>query len=66
MATMIDLTSDNPLSDKGKQKVDVHMVDATDRPETFTVPNGDTVEVSSRWPDFMELALVWAEKELPR
>jgi hypothetical protein len=41
-AVMIDLTSDDPPSDKGKQKADVEMVDATDWPATSTAPSGDT------------------------
>jgi hypothetical protein len=56
--TVIDLTSDDPTSDKGKQKVDVKMVDAPDRPETSTAPDGNTVEASAGWPNFVELALV--------
>jgi hypothetical protein len=42
------------------------MVDASDWPGTSTVPDGDTVGVSAGWPDFLELALVRAEEELPR
>jgi hypothetical protein len=42
------------------------MVDALDRPRTSAVPDGDAVEASGGWPDFAELALVWAEEELPR
>jgi hypothetical protein len=42
------------------------MVDATDRPRTSVAPDGDTSEASARWPNFVELALVWAEEELPR
>jgi hypothetical protein len=63
--TVIDLMSDNPPSDKGKEKVDVEMVDATDRPETSATPDDDTTGASTRWPDFVELALVQAEEELP-
>jgi hypothetical protein len=63
---MIDLTVDDSPSNKGKQKADVEMVDASDQPRTFTAPDGDVVETSGRWPDFAELALVRAEEELPR
>jgi hypothetical protein len=63
---VIDLTSDDPPSDKGKQKADVEMVDASDRPGTSVTPDGDAAEASTRWPNFTELALVWAEEELPR
>jgi hypothetical protein len=42
------------------------MVDAMNRPETSRAPGDDTVEASARWLDFMELALVRAEEELPR
>jgi hypothetical protein len=66
MLTVIDLTSDDPPSDKGKQKADVEMVDASDRPGTSTVPDGDTAEASARWPNFVELALVRVEEELLR
>jgi hypothetical protein len=63
---MIDLTSDDPPSNKGKQKADVEMVDASDRLGTSAAPDGDTAEASARWPNFAELALVRAEEELPR
>jgi hypothetical protein len=63
---VIDLTVDDSPSDKGKQKADVEMVDASDRPGTSTTPDADAVETSSGWPDFAELALVRAEEELPR
>jgi hypothetical protein len=63
---VIDLTFDEPPSDKGKEKADVEMVDATDRPGTSAAPGGDTAEASARWPDFAELVLVRAEEELPR
>jgi hypothetical protein len=42
---MIDLTSDDPPSDKGKQKVDVEMIDTSDHPETSAVLDGDAMEV---------------------
>jgi hypothetical protein len=41
---MIDLTSDDTPSDKGKQKVDVEMVDAPDQPRTSVAPEDDMVE----------------------
>jgi hypothetical protein len=63
---VIDLTVDDPPSNKGKQKVDVEMVDALDRPDTSTTLGDDLAEVSARWPDYAGLALVWAEEELPR
>jgi hypothetical protein len=64
--TVIDLSSDDPPSDKGKQKADVEMVDASDRPRTSAAPNDDMAEASAGWPNFVELALVRAEEELPR
>jgi hypothetical protein len=64
-AAMIDLTSNDPPSDKGKQKADIEMVDASDQPGTSVAPDDDMVEASARWPGFVELALVRAEKELP-
>jgi hypothetical protein len=63
---VIDLMLDGSPSDKGKQKMDVEMVDASDRPGTSAVPGGDAAKMSGRWPDFAELALVRAEEELPR
>jgi hypothetical protein len=63
---MIDLTVDDSPSDKGKQKADVEMVDALDRPETSAALDGDVVETSSGWPNFVELALMQAGEELPR
>jgi hypothetical protein len=63
---VIDLTFNDSPSDKGKQKADVKMADASDRPRTSVTPDGDTAEASSGWPDFMELVLVRAEGELPR
>jgi hypothetical protein len=56
--TVIDLTSNDPLSDKGKQKADVKMVDASNRPRTSAAPDDDVAEASARWPDFVEQALV--------
>jgi hypothetical protein len=61
---VIDLTSDDSPSDKGKQKADVEMVDAPDRPETSAAPDGDAAETSGGQPNFAELALVRAEEEL--
>jgi hypothetical protein len=63
---VIDLISDDTPSDKGKQKADVKMADASDQPGTSTTPNDDTAEASARWPNFVELALMRAEEELPR
>jgi hypothetical protein len=63
--TVIDLTSDDPPSDKGKQKANVEMVDAIDWLGTSAALDGNTVEASTRRPDFIELALVRAEEELP-
>jgi hypothetical protein len=63
---MIDLTIDDPPSDKGKQKADVEMVDASDQPRAPVAPEDDMAEAFARWPDFAELALVRSEEELPR
>jgi hypothetical protein len=63
---VIDLTIDAPPSDKGKQKADVEMVDAPNRPGTSTTSGDDLAEASARWPNFARLALVWVEEELPR
>jgi hypothetical protein len=63
---VIDLTSDDTPSDKGKQKADVETVDASDHPGTFAVPDDDMAEVSAGCPNFAELALMRAEEELPR
>jgi hypothetical protein len=49
---------DDSPSDKGKQKADVEMVDALDRPGTSMTPDGDVAEASSGWPDFTELVLM--------
>jgi hypothetical protein len=62
---VIDLTIDDPPSDKGKQKADVEMVDAPDRSDTSVTSGYDLAEVSAMWPDYIGLALVWAEEELP-
>jgi hypothetical protein len=63
---VIDLTIDDPPSDKGKQKADVEMVDAPDRPGTSVTLGDDLAEVFARWPDYVGLALLRAEEELPR
>jgi hypothetical protein len=63
---VIDLTVDDPPSDMGKQKADVEMVDAPDRPGTSVTSGDDLGEVSARWPDYVGLALVRAEEELSR
>jgi hypothetical protein len=63
---VIDLIVDDPPSDKGKQKADVEMVDAPDRPGTSATSMDDLAEASARWPDYTGLALVRAEEELPR
>jgi hypothetical protein len=62
---VIDLTIDDPPSDKGKQKADIEMVDALDRPGTSAVSGDDLAEVSARWPDYAGLALVRVEEEVP-
>jgi hypothetical protein len=49
---MIHLTIDDPPSDKGKQKADVEMVDALDRPKTPVAPEDDMAEASTKWPNF--------------
>jgi hypothetical protein len=55
---MIDLTIDDPPSDKGKQN--------PDRPGTSTALGDDLAKASARWLDYAGLALVRAEEELPR
>jgi hypothetical protein len=65
-SAMIDLTVDNPPSDKGKQKSDVETIDAPDRPSTSATLGDDLAEASARWHDYAGLALVRAEEELPR
>jgi hypothetical protein len=62
---MINLTVDDPPSDKRKQKADVEMFDALDRPGTSTTLGDDLAEASARWPDYAGLVLVRAEEELP-
>jgi hypothetical protein len=63
---VIDLTVEDPPSDKGKQKADVEMVDAPDRPGTSVTSEDDLAEASARWPNFTGLVLARAEEELPR
>jgi hypothetical protein len=63
---MIDLTIDDPPSNKGKQKADVEAAEALDWPGTSAALGDDLAEASARWPDYARLALVWAEEELPR
>jgi hypothetical protein len=63
---VIDLTFDDSPSNKGKQKADVEMVDASGRPGTSVTLDDDVADTSSGWPDFTELALVRAKEELPR
>jgi hypothetical protein len=63
---LIDLTADDSPADKGKQEVDVETAEASDRTGTSAALGGDQAEASARWPDFVGLALVRAEEELPR
>jgi hypothetical protein len=63
---VIDLTINDPPSDKGKQKADVEMVNAPDQPGTSVTSGDDMAEASSRWLDFAGLVLARAEEELPR
>jgi hypothetical protein len=63
---LIDLTVDDSPADKGKQEANVETAEAADRAGTSAALEGDQAEASARWPDFAELALVWAEEELPR
>jgi hypothetical protein len=63
---MIDLTVDDPPSDKGKHKADVEMVDASDWPVTFVMSEDDMAKASAKWLDFAGLVLVRAEEKLPR
>jgi hypothetical protein len=57
---VIDLTVDDPPFAKGKQKVDVEMVNAPNRPGTSVVLGDDLAEALARWPDYAGLALVRA------
>jgi hypothetical protein len=63
---VIDLTVDDPPSDKEKQKADVETVDAPDRPSTSVALGDDLAEASAWWPNYARLALVRAEEEVPR
>jgi hypothetical protein len=63
---VIDLTVDDPPSNKGKQKADVETIDAPDRPGTFAALGDDLAKASARWPNYVGLVLVRAEEELPR
>jgi hypothetical protein len=63
---VIDLTSKDTLPDKGKQNVDVKMVDASGQPGTSMAPGDNMAEASARCPNFAELALMRMEEELPR
>jgi hypothetical protein len=63
---VIDLTIDDPPSNKGKQKADVEMVDAPDRPSTSVTSGDDVAEASARWLDFAGLVIARVEEELPR
>jgi hypothetical protein len=63
---IIDLSVDDPPSDKGKQKADVKMVDAPDRPGTSVTSGDNVAEASARWLNFAGLVLARAEEELPR
>jgi hypothetical protein len=47
---VIDLTVDDPPSDKGKQKADVEMVDAPDQPRTSVTSEDDMAKAFARWP----------------
>jgi hypothetical protein len=62
---VIDLTINDPPSNKGKQKADVEMVNALDQPGTSVTSGDDMAEASSRWLDFMGLVLARAKEELP-
>jgi hypothetical protein len=65
-SAVIDLTVDDPPSDKGKQKADVETINAPDQAGTSVALGDDLAEASARWPDYTGLALVRAEVELPR
>jgi hypothetical protein len=65
MLIIIDLTSEDSPSDKGKQKVDIKMVGASSQPGTSAAPDDNMVEASTRWPNFAELALMRMEEEVP-
>jgi hypothetical protein len=61
---VIDLTIDDPPSDKGKQEADVEVVDALDWPGTSVTSGDDAAEASARWPNFAGLVLARAETTL--
>jgi hypothetical protein len=63
---VIDLTSEDSPSDKGKHKVDVEMVDASGQPRTSAAPDDNMAKASARWPNFTELVLMQMDEELPR
>jgi hypothetical protein len=46
--------------------MDVEIVDVADQPGTSMAPEDDMAEASARWPNFIELALMRTEEELPR
>jgi hypothetical protein len=46
--------------------VNVEMAEASDRAGTSAMLGGDQAEASAGWPDFVRLALVRVEEELPR
>jgi hypothetical protein len=62
---MINLAVNDPPSNKGKEKADVEMVVAPDRPGTSRTSEDNMAEASTRWPDFARLVLARAEEELP-
>jgi hypothetical protein len=66
MSIVINLTSEDTPSDKGKQNVDVETVDASDQPRTSVTLGDDMAEAFARWPNFVELVLMQTEEVLPR
>jgi hypothetical protein len=46
--------------------MDVEMVGTLNQPRTSTTTEDEMAEVSARWPNFAELALMRTEEELPR
>jgi hypothetical protein len=63
---LIDLTLDDSPTNKGKQAADVEAAEALDEAGTSAALGGDQAEALVGWLDFIELALVRAEEELPR
>jgi hypothetical protein len=59
---VIDFSSDDTPSDKGKQKADVEMVDTLDQSRTSMASDDDMAEAFAGWPNFTELALMQAEE----